>query len=1229
MSAANVIRFTQFNANKCRNAFTLLVERLNKNDIHVGMVSEPRHVKNQIPKTNGYDLIYDNSGRCVPRAALLFKKGLKYLPLYQFVTADFVAAEIKADVEGDYLDVVIASGYHDGNKDSVPLYLTRLVDFCKREHKHLIYGVDANAHHEIWGSKKTKPRGRELLDYLISNDLVTVNHGSIPTFYTIRKVGQQIQKFEDVIDITVTSSQLYHKIVNWKVSEEISFSDHRFIDFCISMAVPERVSFRNPRNTDWNKFCEMLENRIRGVNLNIRDSEELDKSIDDFNRILMECYYETCPETSLSSNRNNRWWNNDLTEMKKRLRREYRNAEREDKRSRHERGSNERSDIFKKFHELQAEYKEAIKRAKSQSWKRTLDELNDASATSKMYKLLSKEHTNPIGSLLKDNGVYTGTEKETLSFLAGIHFPGSTELSSDDTFTQEVNDFQDVDYSNSRRLFTNEAVIWAISSFKPYKSAGPDGIIPVLLQKGLEHILPAVRMFLIKSHAWNYIPVAWRRVNVIYIPKVGRKSGLAKSLRPISLSCCLVKVLERVLDREIRDSILIQYPLHSHQFAYQAGKSTVAALQALKNQITKSFKVGEYALGAFLDIAGAFDNTSFEAIAEALVMKGVSRDTAGWIVKMLEGREVTTTLGSTEFSFKVTRGCPQGGVLSPLLWCLVVDDLIVRLNRLGFYTQGYADDIVILSKGKFSNAVSDRMQAALDFVTLWCGERGLSVNPLKTELVLFTRNRKLRGPLRRIKMLGQEINYSSEVKYLGVIFDCKLNWNAHLERVISKATASLFTCKRMVGNMWGLKPKMMLWIYTAIVRPILSYAAIVWWEKTTRQNVQRKLNKFQRLACLMVLGCSNLTPTAAMEVLIDIPPLHLFIKRDAMNMNFKFRCSEFSELRDITDENLDRIESSYESLRITFSDACLRRYNFVKRFDVEISERSDWEEDLSTRHEMEAEVWYTDGSKTVNGTGCGIYDLRSGFSQAECMGKNATVFQAEVEGINLCTKHLLDSGTRGRSVFIYSDSRAALQALSSTEFTSKLVYETVDNINMLGYSNSVKLCWIPAHEGFVGNEVADLMAQEGANRVFSGPEPFTGMPWCMMKASMHKWLYDERRRYFLSCKELKHSKLFIRDLDKARGQVIINLTRSETRLVTAAFTGRYALNDYLFKVGLREDDRCRFCDLVRENMQHVLCECSALDRTRNQVLGSFRVAPSDFNGLGLGRIAKFLKDVGI
>jgi hypothetical protein len=87
----------------------------------------------------------------------------------------------------------------------------------------------------------------------------------------------------------------------------------------------------------------------------------------------------------------------------------------------------------------------------------------------------------------------------------------------------------------------------------------------------------------------------------------------------------------------------------------------------------------------------------------------------------------------------VNRRCPQGGVLSPLLWNMVVDGLLRMLNNAHYQAQSYADDVVLLQKGKFVSTLWDRMQGTLVLMI------GLSVNADKTKMVLFTNNRKIEG----------------------------------------------------------------------------------------------------------------------------------------------------------------------------------------------------------------------------------------------------------------------------------------------------------------------------------------------------------------------------------------------------------------------------------------------------------------------------------------------------
>jgi hypothetical protein len=90
---------------------------------------------------------------------------------------------------------------------------------------------------------------------------------------------------------------------------------------------------------------------------------------------------------------------------------------------------------------------------------------------------------------------------------------------------------------------------------------------------------------------------------------------------------------------------------------------------------------------------------------------------------MLESRLVHTSLMDSSLTARVTGGCPQRGVLSPLLWNLTVDRLLAVTNVLGFSTFGYADDIIIIVHGKFSHNVREIMQGILNVVVKWAVKR--------------------------------------------------------------------------------------------------------------------------------------------------------------------------------------------------------------------------------------------------------------------------------------------------------------------------------------------------------------------------------------------------------------------------------------------------------------------------------------------------------------------------
>lgn len=155
----------------------------------------------------------------------------------------------------------------------------------------------------------------------------------------------------------------------------------------------------------------------------------------------------------------------------------------------------------------------------------------------------------------------------------------------------------------------------------------------------------------------------WQHVRVIFIPKPGKEDYTSpKSFRPISLNSVLLKWLEKLIDRHIKDVMNESFPIQSSQHAYQQGKSTETALHELVSQVEDTFDKKEYLLATFMDIAGAFDNITFDAIEMHLNRCNLNANVCGWIKHMLTHRLITVEMHGCKVTVTATRGTPQGGV---------------------------------------------------------------------------------------------------------------------------------------------------------------------------------------------------------------------------------------------------------------------------------------------------------------------------------------------------------------------------------------------------------------------------------------------------------------------------------------------------------------------------------------------------------------------------------------
>jgi hypothetical protein len=125
----------------------------------------------------------------------------------------------------------------------------------------------------------------------------------------------------------------------------------------------------------------------------------------------------------------------------------------------------------------------------------------------------------------------------------------------------------------------------------------------------------------------------------------------------------MLKTMEKLVDRHIRDEILALCPLYLYQFVYQPGKSTETALHQAITHTEEAVENSKVTLAAFLDIEGAFDSTSFDIITKAAKWHGLGDMICCWISSMLGSRKITATLAGETLEGSVARGCPQGGVL--------------------------------------------------------------------------------------------------------------------------------------------------------------------------------------------------------------------------------------------------------------------------------------------------------------------------------------------------------------------------------------------------------------------------------------------------------------------------------------------------------------------------------------------------------------------------------------
>lgn len=316
--------------------------------------------------------------------------------------------------------------------------------------------------------------------------------------------------------------------------------------------------------------------------------------------------------------------------------------------------------------------------------------------------------------------------------------------------------------------FTASEVKAAVRSMTRGKSPGHDSLSIEHLQYAGVHLPRVLAMLFTLCIGHTYLPDDMLKTIVVPVPK--NRTGDASDVnnyRPISLATIICKVLDSVLDKHLEKNI----HLHDAQFGFRSGLSTEAAVLCLKHTVRHYTDRGTPVYACFLDLSRAFDLVSYDLLWKKLYNLSVP----GALIELFKywyGNQTNRIrwAGSMSGPFRLQCGVRQGGLTSPRLFCLYMNQLIDELSntRAGcsvggqcFNNISYADDMVLLSPSVCA------LRKLLDTCERYAETHGLRYNASKSELLLFRAGTKTYNIIPPVELGGVTLKIVSKFKYLG------------------------------------------------------------------------------------------------------------------------------------------------------------------------------------------------------------------------------------------------------------------------------------------------------------------------------------------------------------------------------------------------------------------------------------------------------------------------------
>ena len=217
--------------------------------------------------------------------------------------------------------------------------------------------------------------------------------------------------------------------------------------------------------------------------------------------------------------------------------------------------------------------------------------------------------------------------------------------------------------------------------------------------------------------------------------------------------------------------------------------------------------------------------------------------------------------GSVPSEALMLHGVPQGSILGPLFFILFINDLPLFTSA---QLDLYADDTTVTAFADVENLaiLNSSLNKSVSEIQLWASANKLPLNEDKTKVLTITGKRcvaNINGSDIDVIVNGKQLSNVDCASLLGVEIDSKLSFNEHIEKVCKKV-ASRIAILRKIRACLPLKQR--LQFYNSIIRPVRSYANVVW-ANCDKESAYRVL-RLQKRSARVLSYTDRTTPSVAL-----------------------------------------------------------------------------------------------------------------------------------------------------------------------------------------------------------------------------------------------------------------------------------------------------------------------------------------------------------------------------